>query len=217
MLKVFHRFTQWTFHTMAQHKKGSIESCTVCKQPFYRPLHNIRHNTKKWCSKACSFAARTGEGNSFYGKKHGPEVRARISAAVRANPPKGTGPKKGIFRHTPEAKHKMSEALRRRWQQKRADMLSYAKSGLNTPFDAFKTEPRWRLNFTRTQKRDWIGTECAFCFAKEDLVLDHIIPVICGGINEKSNSQTLCQNCNRWKMKYVDRPLYAALLGSERG
>lgn len=202
---------------MGRRRTGTIEICAICKKEFFRPQHNIDCNTKKHCSKACSYAARIGSGNPFFGKKHDTETRTRISAAVRKNPPKGTGPKKGIFKHTPEAKRKMSEALRLRWQNKRVDMLAYANSGQNIPCDEFKTKTRPQLNFLRTQKRDWVNAECAYCSATTDLVLDHIIPIICGGINEKSNAQTLCQPCNRWKMRHVDRPLYAALLGSKRG
>jgi 5-methylcytosine-specific restriction endonuclease McrA len=88
---------------------------------------------------------------------------------------------------------------------------------MNEPYNDLNPAPRYKFIFTKTQKRDWIGLECAYCFAASDLVIDHIIPVICGGNNVKSNAQTLCQDCNRWKMKYVDRPLYFAVLERERG
>lgn len=202
---------------MGRKKTGTTVICPGCNEPYHRPRHNILHGTKKTCTLKCSGIMRRGAGNPFFGKHHPPEVLEAIAAKNRANPPKGTGPKKGIFKHTDEAKKKMSDALRERWRTKRADMLSYASSGLNTPYQEIYPAPRWKVCFTRAEKRDWVGTKCAYCFATDDLVLDHIIPVICGGINEKTNSQTLCQSCNRWKMKYVDRPLYFAILGSKRG
>lgn len=202
---------------MGRNKTGVDTVCPSCGKSFYRPGHNIRNNTKKFCSIACAGVAKQGKGNPFYGKHHSPETLARITAQNRANPPKGTGPKKGIFKHTPEAKRKMSEALHRRWQQNRTDMLAYTKLGKNAPYKGINGLPRWKFCFTRKQKRDWIGKSCAYCKATTDLVIDHIIPVICGGINEKSNAQTLCPSCNRWKMRFVDRPLYSAIVGSERG
>lgn len=202
---------------MPRYRTGIIAICPICSKEFHRPQHNIIHGTKKWCSFACKNISFRGAGNPFFGKTHSPEVRAIISAKVRANPSKGTGPKKGIFKHTDEAKKKMSEALRERWRTKRADMISYAKKGRNIPCKELNNEPRFKHCFTRTQKRNWLGTECYYCKNTKDLVIDHIIPIICSGTNLQANAQTLCQNCNRWKMRYVDRPLYFAVLGCSRG
>jgi 5-methylcytosine-specific restriction endonuclease McrA len=202
---------------MGRKKTGLTAICPVCKKPYHRPQHNIDKGTQLTCSFACNAIRKRGEGNHYFGKKHSDEIRKKISESVLANPPKGTGPKKGVFKHTDEAKAKMSAALRERWRTRRADMLSYIKRGLNTPYDAINPKPRWKVCFTRTQKRDWIGTKCAWCKSTKELVLDHTIPVICGGINEKTNAQTLCQSCNCWKMRHVDRPLYFALLASNRG
>jgi 5-methylcytosine-specific restriction endonuclease McrA len=216
--KVFHRFTQFTTRAiMPNHKSGQMFNCIVCQKPFYRRRHEIAYDIKKSCSLKCSGIARSGENNPFWGKTHSPENRQKISAGVRANPSKTHGPIKGSFKHTEEAKAKMSAALRERWQKNRVDMISYSKRGQNTPRDALMNGPRHQFIFTKTQKREWLGTSCAYCTALDDLVIDHIIPVICGGHNERSNAQTLCQTCNRWKMRYVDLPLYTAILGSERG
>lgn len=75
---------------------------------------------------------------------------------------------------------------------------------------------RYRRVFTPAQKRDWKEPKCAWCHETKDLVLDHIIPVAGGGINEKRNAQTLCRTCNLWKMRYVDRQLILAGLGIKR-
>ena len=202
---------------MGRKKTGQIADCKQCGKPYHRAQHHIAHGTKTTCSKECSYLYRTGENNPFWGKKHTPEVKATMSALKIANPPKGTGPKKGVFKHTPEAKAKMSQALRERWRTKRADLLSYASRGMNAPHTELVNEPRYKKNFTKTQKRDWTGTKCAWCGATDDLVLDHIIPVICGGDRVKTNARTLCQTCSRWKMRYVDNPLYYALVGAKRG
>ena len=215
--KCFTVFTRFAGHSMGRKRTGIIAICPVCQKSYPRPQHNIDKGTQLTCSFACNAIRKRGEGNHFFGRKHSAKTRKQLSKHFLANPSKGTGPKKGIFKHTEEAKAKMSAALRERWRTRRADMLSYIKRGLNTPYDAINPKPRWKVCFTRAQKRDWVGTKCAWCNTTKDLVLDHIIPVICGGINERTNAQTLCLVCNRWKMRYVDRPLYFALTASDGG
>jgi 5-methylcytosine-specific restriction endonuclease McrA len=61
------------------------------------------------------------------------------------------------------------------------------------------------------QRREWKDDRCAWCNTVDELVLDHIIPVAAGGSNDRTNSQTLCQTCNLWKMWFVDRPLTIAM------
>jgi hypothetical protein len=41
--------------------------------------------------------------------------------------------------------------------------------------------------------------KCVFCGKKDNLTIDHIIPVILGGGDEMMNLQTLCQSCNSRK------------------
>lgn len=40
---------------------------------------------------------------------------------------------------------------------------------------------------------------CLRCGSKEDLTIDHVIPLASGGSNRKNNLQTLCYGCNRDK------------------
>ncbi len=202
---------------MPRKKLGRIVICPVCQEKYYRPQHNIKNGTQLTCSFACNAIHKRGKGNHFFGRHHTVETRKQLSEYFLANPSKGTGPKKGEFRHTEEAKAKMSAALRERWRTNRDEMLSYIRRGLNTPYDAINPKPRWKVCFTRKQKREWVDGKCVYCGSTEQLILDHILPVICGGINIRSNAQTLCAICNRWKMRYVDRPLYFAVLAAIRG
>jgi hypothetical protein len=162
----------------------------------------------------CKTKAMQGENNPFWGKIHDEATRLRIREGRRARPPKKkTGPPKG-YKHTPEARAKITAALRERWAVNRDKMLKNLEHlRLNKP----REEQRYRRNFTPLQRREWINTHCFWCQSTEDLVLDHIIPVSCDGVNERRNAQTLCRTCNLWKMAYVDRPLFLAGLGSKEG
>lgn len=53
----------------------------------------------------------------------------------------------------------------------------------------------------RILKRD--GNKCLRCGSKNNLTLDHIIPVAKGGIKAKWNLQTLCGKCNSYKGEYI--------------
>lgn len=79
--------------------------------------------------------------------------------------------------------------------------------------------PRKRAhNFTAKQRIEWLEGHCARCGTTENLALDHIVPVCAGGKSDRANAQTLCQPCNNWKAKHVDRPLarQQALSGGHR-
>jgi len=59
-------------------------------------------------------------------------------------------------------------------------------------------------NYIRDKKiRDHVferdGYECLSCYTKDNLSLDHIIPVSMGGPNTLDNLQTLCSRCNSKK------------------
>jgi len=154
-----------------------------------------------------------GEKNRFFGKTHTEKVKTLISQTHKGK----TGPKKGVFTHTAEARKAISKAGRERWKKNRDLMLSYSNRGENLPRDLLHEGPKYRSKFTEVQKREWISKECFYCGSAAELVLDHIIPISCGGKNVKSNAQTLCEPCNRWKMRFVDTPMYFATIGKERG
>ena len=114
------------------------------------------------------------------------------------------------YKHTAEAREKMSAALRERWANNRDKMLESLAHLRN---DKARELQRYRRNFTPMQRREWKETRCVWCGTSQKLTLDHIIPVMCGGLNERRNAQTLCQPCNIWKMHNVDRLLFLSGLG----
>lgn len=46
---------------------------------------------------------------------------------------------------------------------------------------------------------------CKYCKSVENLTIDHKIPKILGGTNEKKNLQCLCKRCNTMKNRMSDR------------
>ncbi len=47
------------------------------------------------------------------------------------------------------------------------------------------------------------GSQCLNCGRRDDLVVDHVVPIAKGGISEPDNLQLLCASCNRLKGKLV--------------
>lgn len=50
-------------------------------------------------------------------------------------------------------------------------------------------------------KRD--GNNCLCCGSKENLTIDHIVPVSMGGCKRRFNLQTLCGKCNNEKANRI--------------
>lgn len=197
-------------------RNGRFFDCPYCGDQFYRKASFIARGITKTCGKReCISKSMMKENNPFWGKEHSPEVRDALRSAATAKPEgakrRRSGPPKG-YQHTPQARAKMSEALRRRWATNRDTMLSYIKRN-----DLPREEQRYRRNFTPWQRLNWKADKCLWCSSTEELILDHIIPVMDGGVNLKENSQTLCQPCNIWKSIYVDRPSHLARLALQSG
>ncbi len=194
-------------------RSGAYFECIACGEQFYRRPSHIKRGITKTCGKSeCMSIAMSGANNPFWEHTHTDKTRKIISDVHRKKP----GPKKGS-KHTMEARAKITAAMKDRWTMNRDKMLSYSQRGLNQPRHELAEGPRHRVKFTDVQKRLWTESTCFYCGGFTDLVLDHIVPASCGGKNIKANTQTLCQPCNRWKMRFVDTPLYFAMLGRERG
>lgn len=193
-------------------RNGQTFTCPHCGDEFYRKASFIKRGITKTCGKReCISVSMSKENNPFWGKEHSEEVLSKLREAKTATPRKKTGPPKG-YKHTPEARAKMSEALRLRWATNRDAMLSK----FQTPPKP-REEQRYRKNFTPWQRKNWKSDKCLWCEATEDLVLDHVVAVVDGGLNIKENAQTLCRTCNIWKAVYIDRPVFLARLALQGG
>ncbi len=196
-------------------KNGQTFVCSQCGGIFYRKASYVERGITKTCGKReCVSKSMLGANNPYWGKEHSPELKKALSEMKTANP-KGKrryGPEKGSFKHTPEARAKMSEALRQRWAANRDAMLARFQKEPKP-----REEQRYRLAFTPWQRKNWKGPNCVWCKSTDALVLDHILPVSAGGTNIKENAQTLCQPCNLWKSANIDRPLHLAILAVRSG
>lgn len=190
-------------------RRGHEVPCIICGTMIYRGETYLARTKRITCaSDECRSKASSGPGNPFWGKGHSAETIARIRDSKRARPSQRKGgPPKG-YKHTPEARAKITAALKKRWLENRDKMLA-SITRLPKPRELM----RYRRNFTPLQRRIWKEISCVWCGENNRLVLDHIIPVMCGGVNESRNAQTLCQPCNIWKMWHVDRRLFLAGLG----
>lgn len=194
-------------------RTGKILSCSICGKEFYRRGSQIARGITKTCgAPECKSKSMQGAGNPYWGKNHPPEVIKQIISSKRANPLRiKVAPPKG-FKHTPEARAAMSAALKERWRLNRDKMLASIQHAPKP-----REKQRYRFCFTRWQRKNWTGNKCLWCDSTDGLVLDHIVPVMCGGLNERKNAQTLCQKCNLWKATHIDRPLFLAGLGNQGG
>jgi len=198
-------------------RTGRHFTCEFCKTVFYRRGSHIKRGITKSCgAPECKSKAMSGERNPYWGKGHSPEVLEKIAETKRARP-RRYGPERGAFTHTPETKAAMSERMKERWASRRDEMIAKLPRGEDHHWRKSEHVARHRTNFTRLQKAEWLGPSCVWCDSPDDLVLDHIIPVVAGGKRERCNAQTLCRTCNLWKTTYMDRPYYLAMLGSQGG
>ncbi|WP_353963744.1 HNH endonuclease signature motif containing protein [Streptomyces sp. NBC_00237] len=68
------------------------------------------------------------------------------------------------------------------------------------------SHPVWQRRI-RPQALNRDGYACAACGSREELEVDHIIPIAKGGTWELENAQTLCKTCHKEKtLKDRQRP-----------
>ena len=191
-------------------RTGQNVSCPSCGKTYYRAKKDFHYRRRQTCGqKECVRWLRTGERNPFWQKKHSEASLAKIRHSRATRPQINRGPKG--YRHTAEAKRRISDASKRLWAEHREKMLANLPRGEKNPFYKPPHLRRYRKNWSRGQLKDWTGTQCAYCDTAEDLVLDHIVPIFDGGTNIKANAQTLCRGCNLWKTKHVDLPRYRSV------
>lgn len=200
-------------------KTGQEVACCVCGKMVYKTKAYLERGYQRiTCgSQECKTEKFRGENNPFWGRTHSDDTVSKIRATKAANPTLGrTGPPKG-WSQTPAMREKMRAALKKRWAENRDKMIARLPRGEDHHYHKAATERRYRKEWTPVQRREWTEAECLWCGSTERLTLDHIIPVVDGGLPERWNAQTLCHPCNLWKLQFVDKPRYLAGLSSKKG
>ena len=196
-------------------KTGQFFECPVCGETFYRTPGQVKAGSTKTCSKKCLGISVKGAGNPFWGRSHSDATKKAVSESRKG---KCIGNKNAHgYRHTDEAKKKIAAASLKMWSEDRDKIIASMPRGEKSRFHKPPELRRYRKEFTPRERREWTDNVCAYCGSTEFLELDHIIPVFDGGINERSNAQTLCRGCNLWKTKFVDLPRYHARLALQGG
>ncbi len=186
-------------------------SCHNCGEPFYRKPSYAKRFDKMYCCRGC-YSAALKSGLSKHNMPQRPKTGQTLNCVIcdkefyRSAFWINRGVNKTCGSH--ECKSAYFSGARNSYWGKIRSPKTIAKI-------AFGEVPRHRRIFTPSQRRNWKDTECKWCGAKTRLTLDHIIPVMDGGLNVKTNAQTLCQPCNLWKCKFVDLPRLVARVLSD--
>lgn len=180
--------------------RGKSLVCEVCDGTFYRKPSMIKNGKSRFCSEPCRIVAyergmidRTAprpnrkRGRSIACVSCG-DVVYRKQSLLDRNVAKTCG-----------AASCVSAYGRGLW-----GLAPRSPETVALPRSRRKQRP---TNFSPKQRREWLGAECVRCGTTENLMLDHVVAVCCGGLAIKSNAQTLCGPCNNWKAKHIDRPL----------
>jgi hypothetical protein len=181
-------------------RRGQNLVCEICQSPFYRKASMVKAGKSRFCSEPCRLKAH--------------ELKRVDRTAPRPQNLRGSmitcifcG--KSIYRKKSMLARNIGKTC-----GDQACISAYGRQlwGLSPRDQGTVRLPRaqrkYRLaNFTAKQRAEWIGSTCARCGTTENLTLDHIVAVCCGGPATKSNSQTLCGPCNNWKAKHIDRPM----------
>lgn len=182
----------------AKKRRGSVLTCEVCTTEFYRKPFHIKNGRHRFCSEECRLKAH--------------ELRMVDRTQPRPKRLKGKTIACVFCGTMVYRKKSMLERNIGKTCGDPACVSAYGRSlwGLS-PRKELLTRPKRKYrsgaNFTAMQIREWLADRCAFCGTTDNLTLDHIIPVCCGGRPTRENAQTLCGPCNNWKSKHFDRPM----------
>lgn len=131
--------------------------------------------------------------------RHGPEGQYRMchecrKAHARTSYHRYAGKRNAEAKVKRDANPEIHRESNRRWQQnnrERSNLLSRIKKQRRRNAGTL-TVADWELVL------DVYGRECLAC-GKDEVTIDHVIPVSCGGPNEIGNVQPLCGFCNTSK------------------
>lgn len=181
-------------------RHGENLICEICSTPFYRKPYHVKKGRNRFCSEGCRLRAH--------------EQKLVDRTAPRPQNLRGTTIKCMFCSGEIYRKKSMLTRNIGKTCGSTECISAYGRSlwGLAPHPDETTRKKRQRgdrgsANFTAIQRKEWLGTECAWCSTTKNLTLDHIIPVCAGGPATKKNAQTLCGRCNNIKGATIDRQL----------
>lgn len=182
----------------AKKRRGETLTCEVCDTEFYRKPYHLKKGRRRFCSEACRLRAH--------------QLRMVDRTQLRPKRLRGKTIACMFCGSTIYRKKSMLERNIGKTCGSVECVSAYGRSlwGL-APREELLTRPKRKYragaNFNAQKLRDWLDDKCARCGTTENLTLDHILPVCCGGLPMRENAQTLCGPCNNWKAKHIDRPM----------
>lgn len=179
-------------------RRGKQLTCEICSTEFYRPASMINDGKCRFCSEPCRLEAHKRRLVDRSQPRPNRKVGETISCLICG---------KDTYR-----KQSMIDRNINKTCGDIACISAYSRSlwrlPPRTPAELSKPRPKRKYrtnNFTAKQRKDWLDSKCARCGATENLALDHIVAACRNGPNARDNAQTLCQPCNNWKAKNIDR------------
>lgn len=179
-------------------RKGADLICEVCTSSFYRSQHYLDAGKCRFCSEPCRIKAHEQKLIDRTGQRPERLLGAEIKCLVCSET---VYRKKSMIdrniNKTCGKQYCVSTYSRSLWKLEPRDKELVAKPRA--------VRKRRLFNFTAKQRVEWMTSNCKTCGTTENLCLDHILAVSRGGKNTLDNAQTLCQPCNNWKARHVDR------------
>ena len=117
-------------------------------------------------------------------------IKARSRQWRQANPDLVKGYKKRWVEANPE----MDRQHKRQWVEANPGKVKHTRQRYQ-----YKRRSAVSIPYTTTQlkaKFEIFGNECVYCLSREDLTVDHFLPLSLGGIDGLINLVPACRSCN---------------------
>lgn len=165
--------------------------CPICSKKFTKLIAHMKG--KYYCSHACSYEGRRVENAKWRDPE---QIKAYMAEYQRTNRERLVEQARLRDTKTPE-NHKRKLNRQRKYREANRDKINTHEAlRRSKQIDGSFTAEEWA-----SMKRMYDYT-CLRCGKREPdirLTIDHVVPLVEGGIHNKSNIQPLCKSCNSSK------------------